>query len=136
MANIPRDVLITLVTLSASALLSVWIAALQTPAYKGRYALVGCVGIAGLIAFALQRWKLPVRFLLPAAGVGGLVLRSSSMFSASTGPKLRSTLSRTTNALGNDPVVTMRLACREVIDQGAPFHLWPQAVNATAPANA
>jgi 4-amino-4-deoxy-L-arabinose transferase-like glycosyltransferase len=69
--KIPRDVLITLGTLSAAALLCVWIAATQTPMYKGRYALVGCVGIAGLIAFALQRWKLPVRFLLPAAGVVG-----------------------------------------------------------------
>ena len=63
--RIRRDVLTVLTTISLAALLSVWIVATQTATYKGRYALVGCVGIAGLIAFALQRWKLPVRFLLP-----------------------------------------------------------------------
>jgi Dolichyl-phosphate-mannose-protein mannosyltransferase len=76
--KIPRDVLITLVTLSVAALLSVWIVAFQTASYKGRYALVGCVGIAGLIAFALQRWKLPVRFLLPASGVVGTCIAIQS----------------------------------------------------------
>jgi len=76
--KIPRDVLITLATLSVAALLSVWIVAMQAPTYKGRYALVGCVGLAGLIAFALQRWKLPVRFLLPAAGVVGTCIAIQS----------------------------------------------------------
>jgi hypothetical protein len=47
--KIPRDVLIAFVILSA--LLSVWIVALQSPTYKGRHAFVGCLGIAGLIAF-------------------------------------------------------------------------------------
>jgi 4-amino-4-deoxy-L-arabinose transferase-like glycosyltransferase len=69
--RIRRHVLVTLATISGAALLSVWAVALQTSTYKGRYALVGCVGIAGLIAFALQRWRLPVRFILPAAGVVG-----------------------------------------------------------------
>lgn len=69
--RIRRDVLITMGTISVAALLSVWVMATQTSTYKGRYALVGCVGIAGLIAFGLQRWKLPVRFLLPAAGFVG-----------------------------------------------------------------
>jgi Dolichyl-phosphate-mannose-protein mannosyltransferase len=69
--KISRDVLITLATISVAAVLSVWIVATQTAEYQGRYALVGCVGIAGLVAFALQRWKLPVRLLPPAAGVIG-----------------------------------------------------------------
>jgi hypothetical protein len=76
--KIPRDVLITLAALSVSALLSVWIVATQTAEYKGRYALVGCVGIAGLIAFALQRWKVPVRLLLPASGVLGTCIAINS----------------------------------------------------------
>jgi 4-amino-4-deoxy-L-arabinose transferase-like glycosyltransferase len=69
--KIRRDVLVTLAALSVAALLCVWMVATQTATYQGRYALVGCVGIAGVIAFALQRWRLPVRFLLPAAGVVG-----------------------------------------------------------------
>jgi hypothetical protein len=48
--KIPRDVLMAFVILSA--LLSVWIVALQSPTYKGRHAFVGCLDIAGLIAFA------------------------------------------------------------------------------------
>lgn len=42
--KIPRDVLIAIVILSA--VLSVWIVALQTPTYKGRHAFVGCLDIA------------------------------------------------------------------------------------------
>ncbi len=69
--KIRRDVLITLATISITAMLSVWIVATQTITYEGRYALVGCVGIAGLIALALERWWVPVRFMLPTAGVVG-----------------------------------------------------------------
>jgi hypothetical protein len=76
--KIRRDILITLAAVSVAALLSVWIVATQTATYQGRYALVGCVGIAGLIAFALQRWKLPVRFLLPAAGIVGTCIAIQS----------------------------------------------------------
>jgi len=73
-----RDVLITLATIAGSALVSVWVVATQTATYEGRYALVGCVGIAGLIAFALERWTVPVRFLLPAAGVVGTCIAIQS----------------------------------------------------------
>ncbi len=76
--KIRRDVLITLATIAVAALLSVWIMATQTATYQGRYALVGCVGIAGLIALALQRWKVPVRFLLPAAGIVGTCIAIQS----------------------------------------------------------
>ena len=69
--RIRRDVMITLATISGAALLSVWVVATQTSTAEARYALVGCVGMAGLIALALQRWKVPVRFVLPAAGVVG-----------------------------------------------------------------
>ena len=76
--KIPRRVTFTLVTVAVAGLLSVWIVATQTSEYQGRYALVGCVGTAGLIALALQRWKLPVRFVLPAAGVVGTCIAIQS----------------------------------------------------------
>ncbi len=74
----PPHLIFTLAAISVAALLSVWLVATQTAEYQGRYALVGCVGTAGLIAFALQRWRLPVRFVLPAAGVIGTCIAIQS----------------------------------------------------------
>lgn len=76
--RIRRDVVITLAAISAAALLSVWVVATQTATAEARYALVGSVGLAGLLALALQRWKVPVRFLLPAAGIVGTCLAIQS----------------------------------------------------------
>jgi hypothetical protein len=76
--KIPRIVILTLAALSVAALLCVWVVSTQTATYQGRYALVGGVGIAGLIAFGLQRWHLPVRFLVPAAGLCGTCIAIQS----------------------------------------------------------
>ena len=60
--------------LSTAALLSVWVVSFQTGSYQARYAYVGLVAICGLAALGLERWRLPVRFLLPLAGLIGTVV--------------------------------------------------------------
>jgi hypothetical protein len=66
--------LIVLGSIVALALLSVWITAFQTFGYQGRYAYVGLTAMAALAALGLERWQLPVRFILPAAGLLGVLV--------------------------------------------------------------
>ncbi len=69
----PRT-LLGLGALSIAALLSVWAVSFQTGTYQARYAYFGLVAICGLAALGLERWRLPVRFLLPLAGLVGTVV--------------------------------------------------------------
>jgi hypothetical protein len=72
--NTPRTVLVTLWSISISAFLCIWIVAFQTNTYEARYAYVGLAAISGLAALGLERWKVPVRFLIPLAGLVGTVV--------------------------------------------------------------
>ncbi len=64
----------TLSTIAVAGFLSVWGLAFQTGTYQARYAFVGLVAVACLAALGLERWRLPVRFLLPAIGLGGTLI--------------------------------------------------------------
>jgi uncharacterized membrane protein YjjB (DUF3815 family) len=72
--HVDRWTLATLLTIAVAALLSVWIVAFQTSTYEARYVYVGLSAIAALVALGLERWKLPVRFILPAMGLVGTVV--------------------------------------------------------------
>jgi peptidoglycan/LPS O-acetylase OafA/YrhL len=72
--RVARNTLITLVTIALAGFLSVWFLASQTSTYEGRYALVGVSAIAALAALGLERWRLPVRFLLSAMGLCGTLV--------------------------------------------------------------
>ena len=61
-------------TIAVTGLLSVWLIATQTATYEARYAFVGLAAIAALAALGLERWRLPVRFVLPAMGLCGTVI--------------------------------------------------------------
>ena len=69
--HVEPHTLISLGALSIAALLSVWVVSFQTGTYQARYAYFGLVAICGLAALGLERWRLPVRFLLPLAGLVG-----------------------------------------------------------------
>ena len=69
----PR-ITVTFWTIALSALLCVWVVAFQTATYQARYAYVGLTAICGLAALGLERWRLPVRFILPAAGLFGTLV--------------------------------------------------------------
>lgn len=72
--KVDRRILLTLSALSIAALLAVWVASFETGSYEARYAYAGLVAISGLAALGLERWRLPVRFVLPLAGLIGTVL--------------------------------------------------------------
>lgn len=65
---------VTFWTIALSALLCVWVVAFQTATYQARYAYVGLTALSGLAALGLERWRLPVRFILPTAGLVGTLL--------------------------------------------------------------
>jgi hypothetical protein len=69
--HIDHWTLATLLTVAVTGLLSVWIVAFQTSTYEARYVYVGLSAIAALVALGLERWKLPLRFILPAMGLVG-----------------------------------------------------------------
>ena len=48
--------------------------AFQTASYEARLALTGLPALAGLAALGVERWKLPLRFLLPFMGLIGLLI--------------------------------------------------------------
>ena len=72
--HLDRRALAILWTITGAGLLSVWIVAFQTSTYEGRYVFVGLAAIASLAALGLERWRLPVRFILPATGLVGTVV--------------------------------------------------------------
>jgi hypothetical protein len=72
--HVDRWALATLLTVAGAGLLSVWIVAFQTSTYEARYVYVGLSAIAALVALGLERWKLPVQFILPAMGLVGTVI--------------------------------------------------------------
>jgi hypothetical protein len=67
----PRRYVIVLVTLVFAALVSVWLVAFQTASYEARLALAGLPAIACLVGLGTERWRLPIRFALPAMGLVG-----------------------------------------------------------------
>ena len=52
----------------------VWITAFQTGAIRRADALVGLVALAALASLGLERWRLTIRFLLPAMGLCGILV--------------------------------------------------------------
>lgn len=72
--RVERWTLLTLITISVMAFLSVWIVAFQTASYEARYALVGIAAVASLVALGVERWRLPIRFVLPAMGLCGTLV--------------------------------------------------------------
>jgi hypothetical protein len=72
--KISRTILVTLWSISICSFLCIWIVAFQTHTYEARYAYVGLAAICGLAALGLERWKVPVRFLIPLAGLVGTLL--------------------------------------------------------------
>lgn len=57
-----------------AAFLSVWIVAFQTYSYEARIAFVGVPALATLAALGVQRWRPPLRFLLPLLCFCGTVV--------------------------------------------------------------
>jgi Dolichyl-phosphate-mannose-protein mannosyltransferase len=72
--HVERRILVTLWALVVTALMSVWVLAFQTATYKTSYAFVGIAALAALVALGVERWRLPVRFLLPAMGLCGTLI--------------------------------------------------------------
>ncbi len=72
--GIKREVLLVLIAIGVVGLLCVWTTAFQTSTYQARYAYVGLAALAGLASMGLERWRLPIRFLLPAMGLIGTVI--------------------------------------------------------------
>lgn len=73
-SGIDRGVVVVLTAIAVAAFMSVWIVATQTSTYEARYAFVGLAAVAALAALGLERWRLPVRFLLPAMGLAGTLV--------------------------------------------------------------
>jgi 4-amino-4-deoxy-L-arabinose transferase-like glycosyltransferase len=72
--RIERSLLATLCLITLAGVLAVWGAAFQTATYQARLAFVGLAALAVLAAVGLERWKLPVRFILPAMGLCGTLV--------------------------------------------------------------
>jgi dolichyl-phosphate-mannose-protein mannosyltransferase len=72
--RIARTTLATLAMVSLLSLLCVWVVAFQTATYQARYVFVGLAAICGLAALGLERWRVPVRFVLPMAGLIGTLV--------------------------------------------------------------
>lgn len=51
-----------------------WIVAFQTSTYQARYAYAGLAAIAALAALGVERWRLAMRFIVPAAGLVGTIV--------------------------------------------------------------
>ncbi len=72
--RISRQVLLVLGAISVLSFACVWLLAFQTATYQARYALVGLSAMATLVALALQRWPVAVRWIIPAAGLVGCLI--------------------------------------------------------------
>ena len=70
----PKRVLVTLAVLTLAAFAAVWVVAFQGATYEARLALTGMPALACLAALGVERWKLPVRFLLPFMGLIGVLI--------------------------------------------------------------
>jgi hypothetical protein len=72
--HVDHRTLVTLWTIAIAGFLSVWVVATQTSTYQARYAFVGIAALAALVALGVERWRLPVRLLLPAMGLCGTLV--------------------------------------------------------------
>jgi Dolichyl-phosphate-mannose-protein mannosyltransferase len=73
------NTLVTLGVIALGGLLCVWVEAFQSAwltsfNYYARYAFVGLAAIAALVGLGVERWRLPLRFLLPAMGLIGTLV--------------------------------------------------------------
>jgi hypothetical protein len=78
-ANLPRSgvtraQLTVLASLVLAAFASVWLVAFNTAAYDARLALVGLPALACLAGLGLEHRKVPLRLLLPVAGLGATLV--------------------------------------------------------------
>jgi hypothetical protein len=73
-SHLPQRALTLVAVVAAAGFLSVWLVAFQTATYEARLAFTALPAIACLAALGLERWKLPVRFVLPAMGLIGTVV--------------------------------------------------------------
>lgn len=69
-----RAQLAVLSTAAVAGFASVWIVAFSTATYAARLAFVGLPALASLVALGLERWKPPIRFVLPLMGVCGALV--------------------------------------------------------------
>lgn len=67
-------VLFALWAIVVAGFASVWGVAFQTATYQARYAMVGLVALAALVALGTERWGRLVRWALPAAGFVGVLV--------------------------------------------------------------
>jgi 4-amino-4-deoxy-L-arabinose transferase-like glycosyltransferase len=72
--RVDRKTVVALTSLVLAALMSVWVVAFQTRTYEARYAFVGLAAITALAALGVERWRVPIRFILPVAGLIGTVV--------------------------------------------------------------
>lgn len=72
--RLSKRVLVALGVISVLSFSCVWFVAFQTNTYEPRYALVGLVAMITLVSLAVQRWPVPVRWVLPAAGLVGCLV--------------------------------------------------------------
>jgi hypothetical protein len=69
-----RNALMALTVLAGAGFVSVWLVAFTTESYEARLAYVGLPALACLAALGLERWRLPIRFLVPLLGLGGTIV--------------------------------------------------------------
>jgi hypothetical protein len=67
---------VALTTLTVTGFLSVWIVAFSAATYEARYAFLGVPALGCLVALGVQRWRPPIRFLIPLLGLCGTVVAS------------------------------------------------------------
>ena len=69
-----RSRLWVLLTLTVAGFATVWITAFSTFSYEARLGFYGLPALACLAALGLERWRLPVRLMLPAIELVGAVI--------------------------------------------------------------
>jgi 4-amino-4-deoxy-L-arabinose transferase-like glycosyltransferase len=69
-----RPQLVALIVLAGAGLLTVWLAAFTTAVYEPRLGLYAIPALACLAALGLERWHLPVRLVLPAMELIGVMV--------------------------------------------------------------
>jgi hypothetical protein len=71
--SLPKRALVILAAIAVLSCVCVWVEAFQTASYTARLALVGVSAMGVIVALALQRWSLTIRWLLPAAELTGFL---------------------------------------------------------------